>query len=281
MNHHAGKLADVWKHLVLAEVVRAERPARYAETHAGHAVNPLPRDAERRYGIRHAAATFPRPSAYLDIARRYLAADSYPGSAAIALSIVPDADALLADTDPESTADLRAWIARSGASGARAVTADGMTALGPWLAEGRALVHVDPFDPWEVGESWAMDDDPEADGMSAVDFAASVVEAGHGLVWWYGYDAPDDRGWAIGELGLPDLWAGDLLVTTAAGEVADDGDLGEATTPGTGCGVVLAGVDPAVARRCELLGEALVAAYEGVPLPDGSPGALDLLVDLS
>ena len=264
MNHHAGRLGDVWKHLVLAEVVRAERPDRYAETHAGHAVNPLPADAERRYGIRHAAATFPRPSAYLDIARRYLADDTYPGSAAIALSIRPDADALLADTDPTSTADLRAWTARAGVTRARVVTADGPTALGPWLAEGPALVHVDPFDATEV-----------------LDLAASLVAAGHGLVLWYGYDTPDDRGWAIGELDLPDLWQGDLLVTTADGETDPDGDLGEATTPGTGCGVLLANVDPAVARRCEHLGDALVASYEGVPLPDGTPGALDLLVDVS
>lgn len=277
---NAGRLADVWKHLVLAEVVRAEQPPRYAETHAGRAVNPLPRDAERRYGIRHAAATFPRPSAYLDVARHYLVDDAYPGSAAIALSIVPGADALLADTDPESTADLRAWIARAGTTRARAVTADGMTALGPWLAEGRALVHVDPPDPWEVGDPWdVVGDDDE--GLSATDFAAMVAAAGHALVFWYGYDTPDDRAWALAELGLPDLWAGDLLVTTADGEVDADGDLGEATTPGTGCGVVLANVDPAVARRCEQLGEALLAAYDGAPLPDGTPGALDLLIDLS
>jgi hypothetical protein len=264
VNHHAGRLGDVWKHLVLAEVVRAERPLRYAETHAGHAVNVLVADAERRYGIRHAAASFPRPSAYLDVARPYLADGTYPGSAAIALSIDPEADALLCDTDPASTADLRSWTARSGARRARAVTADGLEALGPWLAEGPALVHVDPFD---------------VDGT--IEFAADVVAAGHGLVYWYGYDAPDERGWAIAELDLPDLWQGDLLVTTADGDVDTDGDLGEATTPGTGCGVVLAGVDPAVARRCERLGEALVAVYEGVALPDGSPGALDLLVDVS
>ena len=281
MNHHAGRLGDVWKHLVLAEVVRADRPDRYAETHAGHAVNPLVADAERRYGIRHAAATFPRPATYFDVVRPYLLADTVPGSAAIALSIAPAADTLLADTDPDSVADLRTWTARSGATRARAVCADGMVALGPWLAEGRALVHVDPFDPWEVGETWAMDDDPEADGMSAVDFAASVVDAGHGLVYWYGYDDPDDRAWVLPTLGVPDLWAGDLLVTTAAGEVETGGDLGAATPPGTGCGVVLAGVDPAVVRRIEALGEALVATYEGVPLPDGTPGALDLLVDLS
>ncbi|MHA3705064.1 hypothetical protein ACXR2U_23070 [Jatrophihabitans sp. YIM 134969] len=264
MNHHAGRLGDVWKHLVLAEVVRAERPERYAETHAGHAVNPLPDDPERRYGIRHAAAAFHRPSAYLDIARRYLVDSAYPGSAAIALSIRPEADALLADTDPESVADLRAWTARSAATHTRVVTADGPAALGPWLAEGRALVHVDPFDAAEV-----------------LEFAADVVTAGHGLVFWYGYDHPDDRAWPLAELGLPDLWAGDLLVTTADGSVEDDGDLGEATTPGTGCGVVLAGVDPTLGRRCEALGDALVAAYDGTPLPDGTPGALDLLVDIS
>jgi hypothetical protein len=31
-NHYFGKLADVWKHVVLLEVLNREPPSRYAET---------------------------------------------------------------------------------------------------------------------------------------------------------------------------------------------------------------------------------------------------------
>lgn len=36
-NRHFAKLADVWKHLPLVEVLSIERPANYWESHAGHA----------------------------------------------------------------------------------------------------------------------------------------------------------------------------------------------------------------------------------------------------
>jgi hypothetical protein len=51
-NRHLGKLADVWKHLVLAQFLAADRPQRLYDTHAGHAVYPMEADAERRYGVR-------------------------------------------------------------------------------------------------------------------------------------------------------------------------------------------------------------------------------------
>lgn len=271
-NRHCATLADVWKHLVLAEVLNAQRPECYAETHAGHAVYPLADDSERRYGVRRYLATDHSTSNYRDVVTPFVTADPprYLGSSAIAMSIVPDARMLLCDIDPDSVADLRAWTPRLGGGNVEVVETDGMPAVAHWLERApadRTVVHVDPFDPW-------------AGTLSAVAFAADVVERGYGLVYWYGYDHPDERAWALAELGSADLWAGDLLVTTAGGLVEDDGDLGERTTPGTGCGVVLANIDPAVARRCERLGEALVAAYAGARLPDGREGALDLLIDV-
>ena len=40
-NHHFGKFADTWKHLVVNEVLADLRPTRYAETHAGSASYPM------------------------------------------------------------------------------------------------------------------------------------------------------------------------------------------------------------------------------------------------
>ncbi len=44
-NRHFGGFADLWKHLVLTEVLAAVKPQRYAETHAGSAAYPLLDDA--------------------------------------------------------------------------------------------------------------------------------------------------------------------------------------------------------------------------------------------
>lgn len=64
-----------------------------------------------------------------------------------------------------------------------------------------------------------------------------------------------------------------MLVTGASNA---PGDLGRATTPGTGFGVILANVQAGTADACATLGSALSDAYAGAIFPDGSPGNLAL-----
>lgn len=71
------------------------------------------------------------------------------------------------------------------------------------------------------------------------------------------------------------LWAGDMLVTGAGGATSADGDLGCATTPGTGFGIVCANLSRRSIETCETLGAELSVLYEDAPLPDGTPGRLD------
>jgi hypothetical protein len=179
---------------------------------------------------------------------------------------------LLCDLDGESAADLQAAAFRLGlASGVRVVTSDGMTALhealdSPTLA-GTIVAHIDPYDPWAVGPC----------GLSSVDLACELIERKIGLVYWYGYDRPEQRAWAFDELcqrsETRTAWCGDVMVRS---DVVDesDGDLGDATTPGTGFGVVLDNVSPHAISACQTLGEEFARAYNGVPLPGGSPGYL-------
>lgn len=56
------------------------------------------------------------------------------------------------------------------------------------------------------------------------------------------------------------------------------GDLGVASTPGTGSGLVCANASPATIERCTALGIAVATAYRSRPLPTGAPGALDFSV---
>lgn len=52
------------------------------------------------------------------------------------------------------------------------------------------------------------------------------------------------------------------------------GDLGVATTPGTGCGLVLGNVRTEAAAACDRLGLAVARAYRGATLPSGQPGGV-------
>ena len=50
-NPHCANLGDVWKHLLLTEVISSLRPGHYVETHAGSASYRLVCDVERGLGV--------------------------------------------------------------------------------------------------------------------------------------------------------------------------------------------------------------------------------------
>jgi 23S rRNA A2030 N6-methylase RlmJ len=279
-NRHFGKFADVWKHLVLDEVLENTKPARYAETHAGSGAYAMVHDAERRYGVLGffedlSSSKALSTAAFSHVTSAFVKGQPslYPGSALQAMTLLGDQCAyLLCDMDPVSVDDLRAWSHRLNLSHCEVAQRDGMAAVREWLGDpSTTVVHIDPFEPFTREEG----------GLSAIEMAAEVADAGHALVYWYGFDNPKQRSWAMDEirtLTSASLWCGDFMVTSSTHKPATDGDLGEATTPGTGCGVVLANVASPLMDRCLYLAHALVDAYDGKALPTGEPGHLDLAI---
>lgn len=283
-NRHFGKLADVWKHLPLAEILAVERPDHYCETHAGSASYDMVDDPERRLGVlRFLEVAKADPvlteSRYLRWLRSLEAGggslQTYPGSALIAmLERGNHASYLLCDLDPDSVASLEDAAHRVGVTDARCVAADGMTAVRDYVrdASGKILVHIDPFDPTATGPS----------GLSALDLAGRLILDGIGLMYWYGYDNPNDCAWALDALsqrvgGATGLWCGDVMIT-ASSDDGTVGDLGKATTPGTGFGIVCANLSPAGVDACDRLGHALERAYRHVTLPSGDREGIEFTI---
>jgi 23S rRNA A2030 N6-methylase RlmJ len=274
-NPHFGKISDVWKHAALAEVLEREPPGWYAETHAGSGAYAIVHDREREFGILRFLEVAPRfavlaRSRYRAVAAAYVKGDRglYPGSALLAMTMLGDASSyLLCDLDQESVTDLRRWSRELGLRRCEVAETDGMAAVAARLggeARGSGLVHIDPFDP----------DARDPGGYSALELAAHVADHGTRLVYWYGYDEPADQAWAHEKLATltgASLWCGDLLVTGASNV---PGDLGRATTPGTGFGVILANLQAGTAGACAALGHALSDAYADAIFPDGRPGNL-------
>lgn len=265
---------------MLTEVLERESPGGYAETHAGSASYPLTHDEERQFGILRFLAMAPRHevlarSGYRAIAASYAGDGSglYPGSALLAMTVLGDRSSyLLCDLDPESAAGLRDRSRELGLGRCEVVEADGLAAVSAWLddvgpaASGPALVHIDPFDPYARAPG----------GYSALELAARVADHGTALVYWYGYDQPSEQAWARAELSAlttAPLWYGDVMVADASGG-GYPGDLGRATTPGTGFGIIAANLRPGTLSATADLGHALADAYAGATLPDGSQGRL-------
>jgi 23S rRNA (adenine2030-N6)-methyltransferase len=163
---HAGNFADVVKHAVLARIIThlKEKPAafRVIDTHAGAGLYDLSgpeasRTGEWRLGIARLRAAQLAPDVrallapYLDaVAALNPGADlkAYPGSPALARSLLRDQDRLVAcELEPDAARALAGFV--HGDVRAKAVEIDGYTALKAYVPpkERRGLVLIDP--PYE------------------------------------------------------------------------------------------------------------------------------------
>jgi 23S rRNA A2030 N6-methylase RlmJ len=274
-NRHYAKIADVWKHLPLAELLAVERPTRYLESHAGSAQYPLTASPERDYGVRwfldHAEAS---PATAGSAYRRLLHGlpgrggypVNYPGSAMIAMLLIQrDASYLLCDTDADSIASLKEGAAQAGLTGQTQILhGDGRAAI--WHEAVKApdlrgwTVHIDPFDAFSMGVSG---------GPSAVELARRLADRGVVVSYWYGYEDPSREMWAWDEIGAPvrrrarSLWCGDVRL---AEPETDSGIVG--------CGVLLANATAESIGRCEQLGQGLENVYRDARLPSGRLGSI-------
>lgn len=134
---HAGNLADVHKHALLAWMLdymtQKPKPFSYLETHAGRALYDLADDAARKTGeaakgIAIAQDWFPTDHPYsraLSAVRAAHGASAYPGSPRIAQHLLrPDDPITLAELHPAEAAALRKTLPT-----VRVVQADGFATL--------------------------------------------------------------------------------------------------------------------------------------------------------
>ncbi len=275
-NPHFGKIGDVWKHLVLGDLLDRLRPARYWETHAGSGTYLLDREWEREYGVFTLLREAPRAPAinasrYLGLVRVMQGGDGgeprYPGSARLAMEVLGDAATyLLCDLDPGSVADLtRTARELDLADLVRVERTDGIATI--WArAQGLApeavastFALLDPFDETERS----------ADDMDALDLFARLGAGGFPTVLWHGYGDTDDRD-AIRARGVVD---GTVTQTLDVGTAFLRGD--STLNPGVaGCGMFLANLPIDAVEHAQRLGRQLEACYDEVLMPDGTPGSL-------
>jgi 23S rRNA A2030 N6-methylase RlmJ len=258
-NPHFANLGDIWKHLLLTEVVSALRPWHYIETHAGSASYRLTGDVERGLGaemfLSASSQTEPlRSSLYrqhvLEFARG--ADPSYPGSALLAMTVLGDACRyVLCDTDPVSVADLQAALDRLGLRDrASVICGDGIAETGAMLqahAIGAAtLVHVDPFDFRAVGPG----------GTSALQLVMRLAAASVPTFAWYGLTSSSSAHELLGEVTAAApasrAWSAELRV---------GGPQSKAAGIGSGCGVVFTAADLAPAGSMRRAADAYVRVF--------------------
>jgi len=263
-NRHFANLGDVWKHLLLAEVLRLNPPQHYWETHAGSPTYPLSESPARLHGaLRFLAYASSDPDllgcGYMEALQAQ--PGIYPGSPAIAVrQLGAKASYLFCETESESVAALRLATLHHDA---RVVEGDGVVAIAREMARrrvepGSVLVHIDPYDPRERLSTSAM---------TPLELAASAARQGYRLFYWYGYDSMRERGWASDAIsrlapGI-DVWCGDMLMPAPFIYPERMGPWG--------CGVVLANMTAIEATTCAQLGVVLERISAGDVATDNEP----------
>ena len=90
---HFGKQADVFKHLVLCEILQTEKPQVYVETNSASAIYRMSHTVEQQYGIYHFLEKankekFLRNSIYYKLESIEMEKGNYLGSPALAMNIL-------------------------------------------------------------------------------------------------------------------------------------------------------------------------------------------------
>lgn len=258
-NPHFANLGDVWKHLLLTEVISWLRPEQYVETHAGSAIYRLVDDVERGLGAEMFLGASSdieplRSSAYRRHIREFArgAEPSYLGSPLLAMMLLGRACRyVFCDTDPASVADLRAARERFGLRDkVRVVHGDGLaetTALLQAHAIGAAgLVHVDPFDFRAAGPGI----------FSALELVTCLAAASIPTFAWYGLTAPSAAHELFHEVTIAApsarAWCAELRI---------GGRRANAAGIGSGCGVLFTAADLAPVGSMRRAADAFVRAF--------------------
>jgi 23S rRNA A2030 N6-methylase RlmJ len=257
-NPHFANLGDVWKHLLLTEVISWLQPGHYVETHAGSAIYAVADDLERSLGAEMflSASSEIEPLRSSPYRRHILelaggAAPSYPGSPLLAMMLLGRACRyVFCDTDPSSVADLRAARERLGLQDqVRVIHGDGLaetTALLQAHAIGAAsLVHVDPFDFGAAGPV-----------VSALQLVTCLAAASIPTFAWYGLTARS----APHELFHEVITAAPTARAWCA-ELRVGGQRANAAGIGSGCGVLFTAGDLAPVESMRRAAAAYVRAF--------------------
>lgn len=185
---HFGKQADVFKHVILCEVLKREKPDLYVETNSACAEYMLSNSLEQQYGICHFLNNVSEyneftDSNYLNLERKAYRDHLYLGSPGLAMNILnsPSNELLFFDIEKEPLKNIEAFAQRDGfRNRIRTFNQDsirGMMELLPSLPVS-SFIHIDPY---EINKSG------EPGGFTYFDVFLEAAQAGIKCYLWYGF----------------------------------------------------------------------------------------------
>lgn len=190
---HYGKQADVFKHLVLCEVLNNETPAVYIDTNSACAVYQLGHTPEQEYGIYHFLQKAPfhdklESSCYYKLENEAVDKGCYYGSPALAMKIVGEDDKkyYFFDLESKPLENIKNFARQEHLENRIIIqncdSTKGVMDLLPALPKS-SFLHIDPYEINTKG----------IDGHTYFDIFIEATRLGMKCLLWYGFMTLDDK----------------------------------------------------------------------------------------
>ncbi|HEB61041.1 MAG TPA: 23S rRNA (adenine(2030)-N(6))-methyltransferase RlmJ [Phycisphaeraceae bacterium] len=277
-NHHYGNIGDVWKHMVLCEILYRTKPDIVLESHAGAARYALTPAPERNHGIYHflnaaEVNSTLRNTVFFNLLQELPGRDGkpnvYPGSPYIELTLLSrhNTGFIFCDLDDTSLENINLAAGDLNVSPQRVTcrSADGITTMMSAIADvGKdktTLLHIDPFRLLDCNNQ----------GYSSVDLFIQAALAGIKTLLWYPIlsqeEIPSEAVTVVSEHLVKNSYPDHLRFPTGEIRLKDcilyDSNnrpiSGETLLPG--CGIMYANISDDLVKRCSELGHELADTY--------------------
>lgn len=189
---HYGKQADVFKHLVLGEVLHNEQPKVYIDTNSACAIYQLEHTPEKDYGIYHflretSISSKLRNSFYFKLEKEAIRKGCYYGSPALAMKILKQTTRYyFFDLESKSLDNIFRFAKQEYLDNyiimRNCDSTKGVMELLPALPK-QSFLHIDPYEIDKRGTN----------GYTYLDIFIEATRLGLKCLLWYGFMTLDDK----------------------------------------------------------------------------------------
>lgn len=190
---HFGKQPDVFKHLILCEVLHNEKPEVYVETNSACAIYTMTRTPEQEYGIYHFLNEIIKNSTlknslYYQLENENMANGNYLGSPALAMKIMDKnvQEYLFFDLEESALENIESFATHQTIMPPiktfNCDSIDGVLKLLPSLPK-TTFLHIDPY---EI-------DKRNNNGYTYLDVLINATKLGMKCLLWYGFMTINDK----------------------------------------------------------------------------------------
>lgn len=190
---HFGKQPDVFKHLVLCEILHNEKPQIYVETNSACAIYTMTHTPEQEYGIYHFLKkaindSTLKKSLYYQLEYKYMKKEDYLGSPALAMKVLNNdiKKYLFFDLEKAALENIESFANyqtdKLPIKTFNCDSIDGILKLLPSLPKATFL-HIDPY---EINKH-------NVNGHTYLDVLISATKLGMKCLLWYGFITINDK----------------------------------------------------------------------------------------